>query len=286
MLVIYNETSNPWTMKTINDRVSKIEITRTVDPVKKISRTIGITYPTNLEIGDIGNIKNYYTPVTVNDSNTNILFQHKSCSPTVIDNSKYNKDIMFINLNIGDMIVSNIRTENVFILSYIIMKGELILIAAVSDKDNKGLEVTLYNEKENKCVVYDFNKTESEYKLNVVDREVDPDFALEPYVFRKFRPACPTKLIYAMERDDFALNKAIDHPENHIIKYFVDYNSLEESIDEMTSQKYSAATLFVNKSNLKAELQNKGDYYNILETISNKFKIVNVLLNTGKVVKQ
>ena len=48
MLVIYNETSNPWTMKTINDRVSKIEITRTVDPIKKISRSIGITYPTNV----------------------------------------------------------------------------------------------------------------------------------------------------------------------------------------------------------------------------------------------
>lgn len=286
MLVIYNETSNPWTMKTINDRVSKIEITRTVDPIKKISRSIGITYPTNLEIGDISNIKNYYTPVTINDSNTNILFQHKSCSPTVIDNSKYNKDIMFINLNIGDMIVSNIRTENVFILSYIIMKGELILIAAVSDKDNKGLEVTLYNEKEDKYVVYDFNKIENEYKLNVADHDVEPGTSVEPYVFRKFRPASPTKLIYAMERDDFALNKVINRIENHIIKYFVDYTSLEEAIDEMTDQKFTAATLFVNKSNLKTELQNKGDYYNILETISNKFKVVNVLLNTGKVVKQ
>ena len=287
MLVFYNESNTPWKARKINDYIGRVEMTKEINHATKATRTIGITIPGNIELDTIEQVKNCYVPKTLFNGGTNILFQHKSCSPRVIANSKYNKDIMFINLNIGNDMVVDIETENTFILNYIIMKGELVLIVAVSDKDNKGVNIKLYNQMNNTTRTYHFIKEDDKYTLNVDETEnvnaAEGEYT--PYVFKKFRPASPTQLIYAMERDMYKLGKTIN-VENHIIKSVEDYSSLINSVDEMVDQKYTAATLFINKPNLKNESRGNSDYYDILETIEDKFKTVNILLNNGKVVKR
>ena len=296
MLVLYNESNKPWEFTNVDEKYVRAFTSRTrkntetgEENTRKISMYI------SSKIGDIDSTPFVSTqqPQILSKNQTNVVFKHKDCSAIITPANKRNKDILFITINLLGSIVTNIDTTNVFVLSNFIMNGELCLVVAVGD-EKTGFTIDLHNTKENKDITYTFKKVEFDetdekigcnYVVSIDVEDSDKAIEVPDFKIKNFRPAKVTELVFSHISDVEALKNIEEFDENkHTIVTFKTREEFETAVKTYLEMNYKAVTLFVNLDNIKDE--KFGIYKNNHKKLNNAFRYLNVLLNTGKVLKR
>lgn len=285
MIVIYNESKTNWIRANINDKTSKLTTSRTLADGKV--KYLDILMTNEIQTPDMNEFISMKECKVLYDGITNVKFKNKDLKPFITTADKYNTDIMLINVSLAGKIIKDIRTENTYIVGYLIAKGELFLIVSVRDtNDPTYIEVILHSSQIVADTTYKFEKKDGKYiatndVAQVADVITNPSFKINIY-----RPARPTHAIIVNSSEYDALTKVLKYSDSHEITTFVDHNmdALASIIENLKRVGYKAITLYVNNNRFMGV--NDHTYSNEFKTLKDNFKFVNILLNDGKVLRR
>jgi len=278
MLYIYNETKTPWRCEKINDNLNKFIVKKKIDEER--TKRIEIVTTNDVVTNSGETVIALNKPMKIYDGMTGILFQKKDCAPMITTSTKYGKDIMLFNINLKGSFIKNINTTNVFILTYMVAKSEFSSVISISDTNDIVFDLELHNPKEGTDTIYKLIKTTDGYEVKLETKEATEIIEAPTFKIHKFRPARPTNLIFVNKEDVNTLTSTIlENPEKFTIKEFTQDN-IAEVIAEAKSEGFRAVTLFHNVDIIQSAI---GRHYGL---IKKEFQILNILLNTGKVIKR
>lgn len=283
MILMYNETSTPWEAKQVNEFVYKLISTKEIDTDKQIYMDILLSNDVKLDDTDLSKYVEMEDIATLTEMSTNVTFQKKNCKPFIGTGLKFNKDVLFINVNLLGSIVSHIDTKNAFVLNSYLVKGQLALIVSL----DKEFSFTLYNAQEKTSTKYRFFKDNGKYDIELTyENDVKEQ---KKVTITKYRPNKPTHLIFAKSEDMDALHKQLSNKHKKEPSHLIyDIEKLKENIDITKAQNYNAATLFINRDNYKPYdgESEKSTTDVVLDTIKDNYRVVNILLKNGKIIKK
>lgn len=294
MLAIFNESEFAWSNATISQYVSRMTGERTVTKNEETSvKHVDILVSNDFNVDNtlLNECVSMESCKTLFAGNTNVKFQQKDERPLVTTGTKYNTDVMFVTIKLKGRIIKDfVHNQNVHCLAKLIAADELTLIVSMKDFGNPEdtmFGIVLHDAKTKTEYTYAFAKNENnEFGLAiesiVVEHAIDrPTFRLNTY-----RPTRVTHLVFVEDGDYNAFSSAYDGKDKHNILVFADGSGMDlgDAIETAKNEKYKAVTLFVNKGTIvKQEYEEYTDYVNNLKE---NFKVVNLLLNTGRVVKR
>lgn len=278
MIYIYNETNTPWAYSKLTDKYSRFTVAKKVDESKTRYMNLSST------VMPIENIESYVNMDSVDTLYTGtigLMFQKRDCSPMLTTTTKFSKDIVLMNLNLKGSVIKAINSDTMNVINYMIAKGELSLVLSGEETGNNNVEIVLHNDKEKLTTTYKFTKEGGHYLVEVIVEETGETLAAPNFKIHKFRPNRPTHAIVVHESDDEYFENAQPVPvDRHVIYHYRDTN-VDDIIGLLKKDKYNAVTLFVNKS----ELENNEQIKNFT-AFKKAFAVVNILLNTKKVIKK
>ena len=239
---------------------------------------------------------------TLYPNNTNVKFQHKDERPNITTGDRFNTDVMIISIKLNGRIIKNfVKTSNINCLTYLIAADVLSMIVSIKentrDYDAGNLfSIILHDNASKTDTTYAFDKIEYEYMLQTATADSDETIEHPTFKLVAYRPARVTKLVYVDQSDENSFNLALNPKRNPAGAGEVIVFNPEEGFDIDTAidlgygeKKYRACTLFVNmrladvpKNN---DINRFGTYAENITKLKAKFRIVNVLLSDGRILK-
>ena len=275
MLVIYNESSTAWERTQINDRILKYSTTRTLKDGK--NRYIDILASADLDSEKSTDYVEMNDCAVLYDGMTNIRFQKKDVKPFIVTSDKSDIDILLITISLKGKILTSITNTKAGILNYMIARGELAMVVSVRDFGaGHKFEFTVHDPKLIADTKYTFTRTENKYHLETTITQVEKAITDPNFKIVKFRPSAPTNLILVNEQDKDAFLQAFNKSQYHDVQYYSTGEELCNIVDNYKRNKYDAITLFENGTALS------DNYVGTRKMLKSKFRIVNVLFNSGR----
>lgn len=285
MLVIYNENQTSWQKVNVNNKTSKFVASRTL--ADESVRYLDVLISSDIAVPDMNKYVNMTKCETLYKDNTTVNFKNKDLKPFITGSSKYNTDILLLNITLKGKIIKNISSDKNYVIAYLIAKGELFLVMSVRDINNAAsFNITLHDPHLVADKIYTFTKANGEYTVNVEDVQVDTVIENPVYKISHFRPSKPTQTIFVGDSNYDAMVKLLKKPENHKIIQFIDgdMDDVESYIEPLKTSGYKAVTMYANSDEFAgAEDKVNGPLFTLLK---NNFKFVNVLLNNGKTLRK
>jgi hypothetical protein len=297
MLNIFNQSKTPWTLKEVGKTISfskTKEYNRDKNnPTKKIKKSANILVYKSLfdenESMDsltltINKCVSMDTMQTIVTKNTSIYFNHKAYSPYVAESTERNmKDVFLVTLQLRGKQVIEISSTDVFLLEGFVLGGDLTVIASLNDF-KQSFFITLLDNSTKKITNYVFGRDgEGKPFMDTYEDDYEDPENETKFILKRFRPAKPTNAILVHNKDLDALKTTLgDNFEKHNVQVFLK-NTLEEKIEALLAEKYTAVTLFVNTPRITDDVVTK--FYDPIRQNSNRFKLWFDLLSNGKVVK-
>lgn len=290
MISIYNESRTPWGLKILNNKVNcffKEKTYKRKNVEKIVKKSVHILAYTTLFENEL-DMSKYVSMDAVeklSDKNTTIIFSKKDFNPFITEKAEPVKDILLLTISLKGRKIVDISNENIFILEGFILGGELNMIASINDL-TKPLNITLYDETRDEYDVYSFSSEnglcKSSYKLN----ENNDD--KKQFRLRTFRPARPTYTILTYPQDIEKLQTIVDFNNHNVVE--INNKNINEVTDNLLDQNYKAVTLFIDSEQFD-DNENK-IYGGMIKNLFYKkngnksFKIINLLLNTKRIIKR
>lgn len=281
MLTIFNESTTPWAMTSINERISKFTMNVELEEGKR--KFMDVIVSNDVEcVEDISGFVSMTTgSEVISNDNISVKFQNKDLKPMIVKSTNPNvsSDIILLTINLNGRIITGIEKKgNAAVLGHFIAKD--MFIAAVSIKntnDDSKFEFTL--QKESTVYTYTFVKSvDGTYVLSIIETEVEEKIEKPSFVITHFRPSRPTNLIFVSERDLESLKSTYTRYDKHNVITFNTVESLEEAIEKVKATGYKAATLYNNKERERTKRDSM-----CFEKVKASFKSFNLLSNLGKV---
>lgn len=299
MLLVYNESSTPWAVKTLKSGNSCIYTPRDIIDKKTNNKTHCelliasrghmdvsndvLSSKVNMGTADIINVE------AVDNIKLGVTFQAKDCSPALLINPKFTRDVLLITLQLNGSIVTDVDSMNSAVLANMIVTGgELAMIASLGDvqKETK-LEIELQDSKHNRTRLYSFVRHQGSRNVElVIITVVSEEHVSKPKCkIRNFRPSKPTELVIVHKNDFAAMKRSgfIDDKHHTILQYSTK-SDLHEQILDKTTKGYTAITLYVDTDNIHSAAFDI--YKDTSELLTQKFNVFNMLLSNGKIVKR
>lgn len=276
MLVIYNESKTEWRHAKITDRMSKLVCSRVLKD--NSVKYLDILYSNEIEMPELKEFTQMTDPKVLYAGDTNVNFQRKDLKPFIAKTDRTNTDILLVTVNLRGKILKNITNTKAAVLSYLIAKGELTFAVSLRDfGEGCSFEFTLHDYTLVNDTTYTFTKTENGYSLNTSTVVVEDVIMKPSYSIKRFRPNRVTHLVFVMGMDQDAFYDTYQYADKHEVCVFNSMSELEDKVNEYFKNGYRAATLFNNDDSVDREESN-------FTIINSKFKIMNVLLNNGKLM--
>lgn len=301
MITIFNSTRYAWKIKIIEGKIAcfykdKIYNKKINDTEKKIKKSAHILAYTSLfpdKVPDLDTFVNMKTPQVLTDKNTTVIFSKKDFNPFVTEKNEPVKNILLVSVPIRKGYkVTDIFTEDVFILDGYILGGELTLIASFNS-DKAKMKVTTFDPKTNHVSGYTFSASTDGIKvttdINTVTEEKKEEFKnMKPFKLKVFRPAKPTYTILVYRQDKNKLQNVIDVNKHNVVE--ITNKTSIDTIKNLLKENYKAVTIFVDAEEF-GQTQQK-IYGNLLRKLfttsvdKKKMNIINLLLNNKKIIKK
>lgn len=277
MLVMFNESKTEWRHANITNRMSKLVCSRVLKD--ESVKFLDILYSNEINMPDLKEYTQMTECKTLYEGDTNVNFQRKDLKPFISKNDRGNTDILLVTVNLKGKILKNISNTKEAILSYLIAKGELTFAVSLRDFGDQPckFEFTLHDYTQAFDTTYTFTKNGDKYDVNIETVQVEDVLMKPTYKINRFRPNRVTHLVFVMAMDESEFYKTYQNAERHEVCVFHSINDLEDKVMEYYKNGYRAATFYTADNEVDREEQN-------FKIINSKFKIMNVLLNNGKLV--
>ena len=284
MITIYNESNTPWSLEAINETCSRLSSTIKYTNKEKaeLRKTIGINVTGENVFGEELNLDKLIEmkePVTISNKSTNTAFRKKDCRAYITTDTKFNKNLVFATIKLNGSTITDITAP---VLEYYIACGYICMIVATND----AFTVSMHDAKNNIDTTYAFCTYEEDGAYNVTISESTPEETeYEMYAIKKYRPKKATYVIFSHVRDVNAL-KNIEklNLDYYKVVTFANKDEFDSAVESVINEKYSAVTLFANTT--EATGDNFKIYKNNYNTLRSKFRVFNLLLSDGKILKR
>lgn len=295
MLAIYNESNHAWGIKSLSKFVGSLYTERIVNKNNE-SATKRTDVIISKDLGEL-NLESYVNmtdAATVYENKTNVKFQQKDERAIIGVGDKYNTDVIVFTLALNGRIVKDFeRTPNVNCLNYLIAGGELSAIVSVKETNNPAdattFNIVLHDNKSKTDTTYTFSKVGNKYTVYAASRVADEVIDRPTFKFIAYRPARVTRLVFVAYNDSSAFNETYtDKRATNIVRGFstdTDIDDLDSVIKASQNDKFRAVTVFVNADEETVSRKDFGEYNDIINTVKANFRVVNVLLNNGHIIK-
>lgn len=287
MIYLFNKSKTPWVVENVKGIFNRLTSNR-INKTTGKTEYIGIGCDINLTFDEELNNCVEMGPECrcICNQNTNISFGHKdlkpriSCIPSTV--KCRNMDVFVATIPLNGGIIKNIAGANV--LSYKIIANEFIVYFIAKHKIDvyETPVITIANVTEQSEVDYVFETNEDGNGYRVVENyyNSNPSEEVKPMKFVRYRIPTATRLIFVRESDMAAFNTTIGERYTKFIVESVTDENIDEVIANYTSKNFKAATVFVDS---KAKNAISADD-TILRKVTEKFLMVNVVLNTNYII--
>lgn len=295
MLAIFNESNNAWAMKSLSQYAGSLYKERTISKNNEtVTKKTDIIVAKALGELDLSSFINMNNVQTVYEKNTNVRFQQKDERAILSTGDKYNTDVIAITLTLNGRIIKDFdKTANINCLNYLIAGDELSMVVSVKETNNPAdgtsFDIVLHDNKAKVDTTYTFVKKGNEYDLILSTSAATTAIERPSFKFITYRPARVTRLVFVNSADTAAFS-AVYTPKNGtglVAEFAEDTESgdLDTLIAEFKEDKFRAATLFVNADENTVSRKDFKEYTDVVNKLKSNFRVVNVLLNNGLIIK-
>jgi hypothetical protein len=280
MISVFNQTKLPWLLDVENEKV--IAFSKQQKYVKdsiektayiKINGTSSIL--DNIDDTDkkLKSMVNMQDVELLVNKPVNLSFKKKNFKPfiTTIDEEK--KNILLTSFNLYRSKITKTSGSGVFLLEGLIKANSFNAIISFNTQDAK-FSIQIYNITKNQLDTYTFAKVDNMIVKTLVSEEgSDIDIDKIEFRIKIARPSKPTYTVLVSEYDEKAFDEYPGykkHP-NAFNKVVIPatQGALQDIIDNLKSERYSAVTLFVN-----ANKKNEKFYSMVSGKLVSSFAIV------------